>query len=152
MAHPAPFRGPWVCLAPGPENYSPVGTTTELDVLTDFFGRYGTALTAEDVPTIAGCYALPAMVVADAYSFSFSTPAAVALSFIGAAPEYRERGLVAAHAQLRDIQPMSGGLTMVAVDWEYLDSQGAAVPGASFRYLLRTTQDGPRICVVMPQP
>lgn len=128
-----------------------VGTTTELDILADFFRRYGSALTTEDLPAIAGCYALPAMVVADSYSFSFSTPAAVALSFIGAVPEYRERGLVAAHAQLSGVQPLSGGLTMVVVDWEYLDSRGAAIPGESFRYVLRRTPAGHRICVVMPQ-
>jgi hypothetical protein len=89
------------------------------------------------------------MVVADSYSFTFSSPAAVALSFLGAAPAYREQQIVAAHAQLRDVQRLSDALTMVAVRWEYLDSAGNAVPGESFRYLIRADADGPRITTVI---
>ena len=124
-------------------------TPTDLDDLTDFFDRYGTALTRGDVSGIAGCYALPGMVVADSYSFTFASPAAVALSFLGAAPAYREQQIVAAHAQLRDVQGLSDALTMVAVEWEYLDSRGNAVPGERYRYLIRSEADGPRITTVI---
>jgi hypothetical protein len=123
---------------------------TDLDVLTDFFDRYGAALAAADLPAIAGCYALPGMVVADTYSFSFSSPAAVALSFVGAAPDYQQRQIVAAHAELRDVRRLSGALTMVEVRWEFLDCQGRAVPGERFRYLLRATSAGNQICAVIP--
>ncbi|MFE2615667.1 hypothetical protein ACFXA2_18870, partial [Micromonospora chalcea] len=123
--------------------------STDLDTLTDFFDRYGVALTTADVPAIAGCYALPGLVVADTYSFSFTSPAAVALSFVGAAPDYQERELVAANAQIEDVQQVSALLTEVAVRWEFLDSQGGAVPGERYRYLLRTTEDGPVICTVI---
>ena len=122
---------------------------TDLDSLTDFFDRYGSALTRGDVSAVAACYALPGMVVADAYSFTFVSPAAVALSFLGAAPAYREQQIIAAHAQLTDVQRLSDALAMVAVEWEYLDSDGNAVPGESFRYLLRAGADGPRITTVI---
>ncbi|MFF5173877.1 hypothetical protein ACFY3U_14695 [Micromonospora sp. NPDC000089] len=123
--------------------------STDLDTLSEFFDRYGVALTAGDLPAIAGCYALPGLVVADTYSFSFSTMAAVALSFLGAAPDYQERGLVAANALIEDVEPMSALLTMVAVQWEFLDSTGHAVSGERYRYLLRATDDGPAICTVI---
>lgn len=123
--------------------------STDLDTLADFFDRYGLALTTGDLPAIAGCYALPGLVVADTYSFSFTSPAAVALSFVGAAPDYQERELVAAHAAIEDVQPMSALLTMVAVEWEFLDSQGRSVRGERYRYLLRATDDGPVICTVL---
>ncbi|MEV6489927.1 hypothetical protein AB0M20_15090, partial [Actinoplanes sp. NPDC051633] len=64
---------------------------TDLEHLTDFFDRYGSALTRGDVSAVANCYALPGMVVANTYSFTFASPAAVALSFLGAAPAYREQ-------------------------------------------------------------
>jgi len=118
-------------------------------MLADFFDRYGVALTTGDVPAIAGCYALPGLVVADTYSFSFTSPVAVALSFVGAAPDYQERQLVAAHAAIEDVQPVSALLTLVAVEWEFLDSQGRAVRGERYRYLLRNTDDGPAICTVL---
>ncbi len=124
-------------------------TPTDIEHLTDFFDRYGSALTRGDVSAVANCYALPGMVVADSYSFTFASPAAVALSFLGAAPAYREQQIVAAHAQLRDLQRLSGALMMVAVEWEYLDSRGNAVPGESYRYLIRSGSDGPRITTVI---
>ena len=126
-----------------------VKAPTDLDNLTEFFGRYGAALTSGDIPAIAACYALPGMVVSDAYSFTFTSPAAVALSFLGAAPAYRDQQIVAAHAQLRDVQRLSHSLAMVAVEWEYLDSSGNAVPGESYRYLIRAAVDGPRITTVI---
>ena len=126
-----------------------MAASTDLETLTDFFDRYGAALTAGDIPGIASCYALPSSVVADAYSFTFTSPAAVALSFIGAAPDYQDRELVAAHAQIADVQRLSDVLAMVAVEWEFLDSSGAAVPGERYRYVLRTAADGPAICTVI---
>ncbi|MFG1800755.1 hypothetical protein ACGFI4_11365 [Micromonospora carbonacea] len=123
--------------------------STDLDALTDFFNRYGVALTTGDVAAVAACYALPGLVVADTYSFSFASPAAVALSFVGAAPDYGERELVAAHAVIGDVQPVSALLTEVAVEWEFLDGQGRRVPGERYRYLLRSTDDGPAICTVI---
>jgi hypothetical protein len=126
-----------------------VKAPTDSDELTEFFDRYGTALTSGDVSAIANCYALPGMVVADSYSFTFVSPAAVALSFLGAAPAYQEQQIVAAHAQLRDVQRLSVQLTMVAVEWEYLDSSGNAVPGERYSYLLRVDDHGPRITTVV---
>jgi len=126
-----------------------VQAPTDLAHLTDFFDRYGAALTSGDVAGVAGCYALPGMVVSDSYSFTFASPAAVALSFLGAAPAYREQHIVAAHAQLRDVQRLSTALAMVAVEWEYLDSLGNAVPGESYRYLIRVDASGPRITTVI---
>lgn len=124
--------------------------TTELETLADFFDRYGTALTTGDLPTIASCYRLPGTVVSDKYSFTFSSPAAVALSFVGAAPAYQERQLVAAHAEISDVQRVSDGLVLVAVRWEYLDAGGHSVPGEAFRYVVRLAGASPQICVVMP--
>ena len=126
-----------------------VRAPADLEHLTDFFDRYGSALTRGDVSAVANCYALPGMVVADSYSFTFASPAAVALSFLGAAPAYREQQIVAAHAQLRDVQQLSDALAMVAVEWEYLDSRGDAVPGERYRYLIRSDADGPRITTVI---
>ena len=89
------------------------------------------------------------MVVADSYSFTFTSPAAVALSFLGAAPTYDEQQIVAAHAQLRDVQRLSPALSLVAVEWEFLDSRGNAVPGERYSYLLRVDADGPKITTVI---
>jgi|GEM_PF-1115985 len=125
-------------------------TTTDTTILGDFFDRYGTALTANDLATVASCYAMPGMVVADESTFSFTSPAAVEAAFAGAAETYHEKGLVAARAELRDVQWLTHALALVAVQWEYLDSDGGAVPGESYRYLMRMVDGRPLICVVIP--
>ncbi|ROO60996.1 hypothetical protein EDC02_2918 [Micromonospora sp. Llam0] len=127
-----------------------VDTSTDLDTLAGFFDRYGAAITAGDVPGIADCFASPAMVVADAYSFAFSSPAAVALSFVGAAPDYAQRRIVASHARFHRVQQVSAALVAVEVEWEYLDAYGRSVPGQRFHYLLRLGRDAVRICTVTP--
>lgn len=124
--------------------------TTELETLADFFDQYGSALTAGDLPTIAACYRLPGTVVSGNYSFTFSTPAAVALSFVGAQSAYQESRVVAAHADIEEMHRISQGLVMVAVRWEYLDCDGGALAGDRFRYILQLGAQGPQICVVMP--
>jgi hypothetical protein len=126
-----------------------VNAKTDLDVLSDFFDRYGSALTTGDLSALAGCYALPGSVVADAYTFTFSSPASVALSFIGAAPDYQERELIAAHARIDDAHRLSPALTLVTVEWEFLDSQGRSVPGERYVYLVRIAPAGPAICTVI---
>ena len=126
-----------------------VQAPTDLALLSDFFDRYGAALTSGDVAAVAGCYALPGMVVADSYSFTFASPAAVALSFLGAAPAYREQQIVAANAQFLDVRRLSAALVMAEVEWEYLDSDGQALSGERFHYLLRTDTSGPRITTVV---
>jgi hypothetical protein len=138
-----------VCRTPERDITDDVTTPTGIDELTDFFDRYGAALTMGDVAGIAGCYTLPGMVVSGSYSFTFTSPAAVALSFLGAAPSYREQRIVAAHAQISDVQQLGSALAMVAVTWEYLDATGCAVPGDSYRYLVRLEPAGWRICTVI---
>jgi hypothetical protein len=126
-----------------------VTAPTDRETIVDFFDTYGAALTTGDIPAIAGCYALPSSVVADAHSFTFTSPAAVALSFIGAAPDYLERQLVAAHAEIRDVRPLSPSLLLVMVEWEFLDSEGRSVPGERYQYVLRVSGDAPAICTVI---
>ena len=124
--------------------------TTELETLAEFFDRYGAALTTGDLPALAGCYRLPGTVVSGNYSFTFSSPAAVALSFVGAAAAYQELQLVAAHAEIGEVQRLGEALVMAAVRWEYLDANGHSVPGEGFRYVIRLGEPTPQICVVMP--
>ena len=126
-----------------------VRASTDLDTLSDFFDRYGVALTTGDVPAIAGCYALPGLVVADTYSFSFSTMAAVALSFVGAAPDYQQRQLVAAHALIEEVEPVSALLTMVPWGGSSWTARAGRCPGNATATCCAAPQDGPMICTVI---
>jgi len=85
-----------------------VQAPTDLALLSDFFDRYGAALTSGDVAAVAGCYALPGMVVADSYSFTFTSPAAVALSFLLAGSVGGEGAQSTEPGALRDAPPELG--------------------------------------------
>jgi ketosteroid isomerase-like protein len=116
-------------------------TTSNHDVAA-FLDRYAGALAAGDLPGIAACYALPALVVGDGATIPVSEPAQVEAAFAGAAEAYRAQGLVAARPELRAVDPLTATLTLVDVRWAYVDEAGAARQHTTYRYLLRRSDSG----------
>jgi ketosteroid isomerase-like protein len=116
-------------------------TTPPADV-SAFLDRYAAALTAGDLPGIAACYVVPALVVGDAATIPVSEPAQVEAAFAGAAEAYRAQGLVAARPELRAVDPLTATLTLVDVRWAYVDEAGAARQHTTYRYLLRRSDSG----------
>jgi ketosteroid isomerase-like protein len=116
-------------------------TTSEHDVAA-FLDRYADALAGGDLPGVAACYALPALVVGDGATIPVSEPAQVEAAFAGAADAYRAQGLVGLRPQVRAVEPLTGALTLVDVGWAYLDEAGTARQHTSYRYLLRRADGG----------
>jgi ketosteroid isomerase-like protein len=116
-------------------------TTAPADV-SAFFDRYGAALAGGDLPGIAACYTLPALVVGDAATIPVATAGEIEAAFAGAAEAYRARGLVDARPELRAVDPLTPALTLVDVGWDYLDEAGVAHQHSSYRYLLRRADGG----------
>jgi ketosteroid isomerase-like protein len=121
-----------------------------------FLDRYAEALAGGDLPGIAACYALPALVVGDAGAIPVAEAAQVEAAFAGAADAYRSQGLVGIRPELGAVEPLTATLTMVEVRWAYLDEAGEARQHTSYRYLLRrsgTGQLGIQVVVdTTPQP
>jgi hypothetical protein len=130
-------------------------TTSPHDV-SAFLDRYADTLASGDLPGIAACYALPALVVGDAATITVADPGQVEAAFAGAADAYRAQGLVGIRPELRAVDPLTANLTMVDVGWAYLDEAGVAHRHSSYRYLLRRSDsDRLGIQVVVdttPQP
>jgi len=116
--------------------------TTSHDDVATFLDRYADALTAGDLPGIAACYALPALVVGDAAPIPVSGPGQVEAAFAGAADAYRAQGLVGLRPELRALDRLTGALSLVDVRWAYLDEAGTARKHSSYRYLLRRADGG----------
>ena len=116
--------------------------TTPHTEITAFLDRYADALAAGDLPGIAACYAVPALVVGDAATIPVAEAAQVEAAFAGAADAYRAQGLVAIRPELRAVDRLTATLTLVDVGWAYLDEAGAAGQHTSYRYLLRRAGDG----------
>ena len=130
--------------------------TTPPSDISAFLDRYAEALAAGDLPGIAACYALPALVVGDASTIPVAEAAQVEAAFAGAADAYRAQGLVGLRHELRGLDPLTDNLTLVDVGWAYLDEAGTARQHTSYRYLLRRSDAG-RLGIQMvvdttPQP
>jgi ketosteroid isomerase-like protein len=116
-------------------------TTAQPDV-GSFLDHYADALASGDLPGVAACYALPALVVGDAAGIPVSEPAEVEAAFAGAADAYRAQGLLGLRPELRAVDPLTGTLILVDVRWAYLDEAGRERQHTSYRYLLRRTDTG----------
>jgi hypothetical protein len=114
--------------------------TTSAQDVSAFLDRYADALVSGDLPGIAECYALPALVVGDAATIPVADPAQVEAAFGGAADAYRAQGLVGLRPEVRAIDPLTGAL--VDVGWAYLDTAGRQRQHTSYRYLLRRADTG----------
>jgi len=115
----------------------------------EFFTRYGDALGSGDPRAIAAHYATPALVVNDRATVDVLDHPGVLAAFGAVAEVYAVKRLVAARPVIDNVDTLTERLALVAVTWEYLDTEGGSQPGESYRYLLRLG-DKPRICVVIP--
>jgi ketosteroid isomerase-like protein len=107
-----------------------------------FLEGYAEALAAGDLPAIAACYALPALVVGDAGTIPVAEAAQVEAAFAGAADAYRAQGLVGVRPELRAVDRLTPTLTLADVRWAYLDEAGEARQQTTYRYLLRRSGTG----------
>src|SRR5215212_4552879 len=111
--------------------------TTPHAEISAFLDRYADALAAGDLPGIAACYAVPALVVGDAATLPVTEPAQVEAAFAGAADAYRAQGLVGIRPELRGVDRLTPNLLLADVRWAYLDQGGEAWRHSRYRYLLR---------------
>jgi ketosteroid isomerase-like protein len=102
-----------------------------------FLDRYAEALADGDLPGIAGCYTLPALVAGDDAAMPIAEAAQVEAAFAGAADAYKAQGLVGIRAELRGVDRLTPNLLLADVGWAYLDEGGEAQRHSSYRYLLR---------------
>jgi hypothetical protein len=102
-----------------------------------FLDRYAEVLAGGDLPGIAACYTLPALVAGDDATIPISEPGQVEAAFAGAAEAYKAQGLVGIRAELRGVDRLTPNLLLADVRWAYLDDAGEARRHSTYRYLLR---------------
>jgi len=107
-----------------------------------FLDRYAEVLAGGDLPGIAGCYTLPALVAGDDAAIPIAEAAPFEAAFAGAADAYKAQGLVGIRAELRGVDRLTPNLLLADVGWAYLDEGGVARRHSSYRYLLRRSSDG----------
>lgn len=120
--------------------------------LTEFFVRYGEALATGDLPGISRCYDVPALVVHDQGAMPIGERAEIEAAFDGAADQHRAAGLVAARPTMLGVESLTGTLAIANVHWDYCDADGHSQDKDGYRYVLRLTESGPLIQVVIATP
>ena len=115
-----------------------------------FLARYGEALSAGDLETISGCYAVPALVLSDDGSVPIAAREEIEAAFDGAAERYRAQGLVAVWPTLVASEALGDKLVSVDVRWDYLDEAGRSARQNGYRCVLRLEDEAsPKIQVVI---
>jgi hypothetical protein len=110
-----------------------------------FLDRYAEALAGGDLPGIAACYTLPALVAGDDAAIPIAEAGQVETAFAGAADAYQAQGLVGIRAELRGVDRLTPTLLLADVGWAYLDQGGQARRHSSYRYLLRRSAPDGRL-------
>jgi hypothetical protein len=116
--------------------------TTPTSEIAAFLDRYAEALTAGDLPGIAACYVLPALVVGDAATIPVTEAGQIEAAYADAAEAYRAKDLVAIRPELGGLDLLTPNLALADVRWSYLDEAGEARQHTSYRYLLRRSNPG----------
>jgi hypothetical protein len=86
--------------------------------LETFFAHYGEALITGDLPAIAGCYAVPALVLSHTGSVPIATREQIEAAFRGAAEGYEAQGLVATRPTLLGSEYITEWLVSADVHWD----------------------------------
>lgn len=103
------------------------------------FARYGTALSAGDLPSIGSCFDPPSVVIADDATALMVDRAQVKEYFTGMAERYRARGAFTATPTIHRVEQLTPALWLADVRWDSFDETGAPAPVGveTYRYLMR---------------
>jgi hypothetical protein len=107
--------------------------------LDKLFARYGTALSADDLPAIVSCFDPPVVVIADDGTTLMVDRAQLKEHFTGMAERYRARGAFIGTPTIRSVEQLTHALWLADVRWDSFDESGepAPVDVETYRYLVR---------------
>jgi len=112
------------------------------NLVQSFLEGYGKALSEGDLPGIANCWEVPALVLSDQGARAVIEAGEVEQFFAGAVEWYRAQGLVATKSGSVEIKRLSERLVSVDVRWSVLDMTGLESPGEHSHYILSLAEDG----------
>lgn len=120
------------------------------DDLNAFLTEYGAVLGAGDLQAVSERFAFPALMVGPQVSTLVSDPEIVHDDLRDRLASYREQDLVAAVAQVGEVEQVTDDLLWADVRWSYRDENASEGASERVRYLLRRGRETFEICVVVP--
>jgi hypothetical protein len=120
------------------------------DTIRPFLERYGDALSRGHLAEVAGCWAVPALVLSDEGAIAVSDPAEIERFFSQAVAWYQAQGWVSTKPELQRVERLSEQLIAVDVRWPTFDALGTEQFSERSYYLLQWDAGGqPRIRVAL---
>lgn len=107
-----------------------------------FLARIARALTEGDGRTVAGMWAVPALVLGDDDVRAVGTLSEVEQFFGGAKEQYNAQGIMDTRAEVLELKWLTPRMALVEVRWPYLDGQGNEVGEEVSTYALRRDETG----------
>lgn len=118
-----------------------------------FLERYGRALSAGAMPEIVGCWAVPALVLADEGALAVAESGQVAQFFERAISQYHAQGLMTTQPQIEQVEMLNYRLASVDVRWTSFDAAGVERTSERSHYILwRDDDEQLRIRVALTRP
>jgi hypothetical protein len=118
-----------------------------------FLERYGQALSAGEMAEIVGCWAVPALVLADEGALAVAESGQVAQFFERAIGQYHAQGLMTTQPMVEQVEMLTDRLASVDVRWTSFDAAGAERTNEHSHYILWLSDDGQlRIRVALTRP
>jgi hypothetical protein len=112
------------------------------NVVRSFLEGYGQALSAGDLPAIANCWELPALVLSDQGARAVIETTEIEQFFASAVEWYHAQGLVATKPSSVVINKLSERLVSVDARWSQIDTSGVERPSEHSLYILSISDDG----------
>jgi len=112
------------------------------DEISRFLERYGRALSTGDLPAIANCWAVPALVLGDEDAVAVGDSSEIQQFFAQATASYHAQGLISTRPELERVERLSEQLTAVDVRWAACDAAGKEQASERSHYVLQRGQEG----------
>jgi hypothetical protein len=114
-----------------------------------FLARYAATLTDLDADAAADLWSMPGMIADDRFSGVVESREAMVDGLKQSYPLYQQLGLDSVGYELLENKPLTDGLVLVHVRWDFLDAHGDLLIDSTAYYLLRDEPTGLRaaLCV-----
>lgn len=104
--------------------------------------RLGTALSSNDLPAAALCFAAPAFIVSENGATVLENAWQTEQMFTKAADWYHSQGLVSTKAEVEHFEQLSDAIGAIDVRWPSFDKAGTEKFSERSHYILQTGADG----------
>jgi hypothetical protein len=112
------------------------------DKIRSLLEQVGTALSTGDLPGIANCWEVPALVLSNEGAIAVSEAGEIEKFFVQATEWYHSQGLMSTRPELERVEILSENLASVDARWPSFDAAGDEKYSERSHYIVQIGKDG----------